>query len=187
MLVVSGPNGSGKTTLAEVYAAELGYPYFGADKIAASLAPNNPESQRIPASRQFSVQLLSAVRRCRSVVVESTLSGRTFVHTVRAARKASFSISLVHLFMDSADTCIARVAERVQKGGHDVPEEDIRRRFTRSAANFWQLYRPLCDRWLLMYNATADAQPVAEGDATTHSVQDSELFSSFMQIVDHND
>ncbi len=94
---------------------------------------------------------------------------------------------MVHLFLDTANTCVARVSERVQKGGHDVPEDDIRRRFPRSAANFWNLYRPLCDRWILMYNATADAQVVAEGGPTTHVVQDQELFSAFHQIVAAND
>jgi predicted ABC-type ATPase len=79
------------------------------------------------------------------------------------------------------------VAERVQKGGHNVPERDIRRRFTRSAANFWHLYRPLCDRWVLMYNSTFDAQSVAEGGPKCHTVQDNELFDSFMQIVHAND
>jgi hypothetical protein len=51
-----------------------------------------------------------------------------------------------------------------------------------SAANFWQLYRPLCDRWLLMYNATSDAQLVAKGGPLTYSVLDDELFNSFKEL-----
>ena len=187
ILVVSGANGTGKTTVALVYARQLGLPYIGADEIAATLAPDDPASQRIAASRQFISDVAAAIEGRESVVIESTLSGRTFIRTIQEARDAGFTISLVHLFLDLADTCVARVAERVQKGGHDVPEADIRRRFTRSAANFWHLYRPLSDRWVLMYNSTSDAQCVAEGDAETHTVQDSELFDSFMQNVQAND
>lgn len=187
LLIVSGPNGSGKTTLAELYAVEFGYPYIAADKIAAAIAPNRPETQRIEASRQFSVQVADIISQRHSVIIESTLSGRTFVRMIERAKRNAFSVSLVHLFLDSVNTCIARVAERVQKGGHDVPQEDIRRRFTRSAANFWNLYRPLCDRWLLLYNSISDAQLVAEGGPTTHATQDKELFTSFMQIVAAND
>lgn len=183
MLVISGPNGSGKTTLAERYAALFDYPYIGADKIAAELAPNNPASQRIEAGRRFTGDVAEAIQHQQSVVIESTLSGRTLVKTLHSARASEYSISIVHLLLDSADTCVARVRERVQKGGHDVPVEDIRRRFTRSAANFWELYRPLCDRWILLYNATSDAQPVAEGDAESHAVRDVELFESFLKIV----
>ena len=105
---------------------------------------------------------------------------------MKRAKEEAFSILLRHLFRDSAETCVARVAERVQKGGHHVPELDIRRRFTRSAANFWYLYRPLCDRWLLMYNATSESLPIAEGDSLTHTVQDSELYNSLMKIVQAN-
>lgn len=187
ILVVSGPNGAGKTTMAQEYSNTLGYPYIGADAIAASLAPYDPASQRVAAGRQFMTEIAAAIEHKQSIVVESTLSGRTFAQTLHSARDAAFTVSLVHLFLDSADTCVARVVERVLKGGHDVPEQDIRRRFTRSAANFWHLYRPLCDRWVLMYNSITEAQPVAEGDSVTHTVQDKELFDSFMQMVQIDD
>lgn len=187
MLIVSGANGTGKTTIALACAQQFGYTYIGADDIAAKLAPDDPASQQIQAGRQFVWYVSKAIERKQSVVIESTLSGRTFARTIKDARDAGFAISLVHLFLDSADTCVARVDERVQKGGHSVPDRDIRRRFTRSAANFWRLYRPLCDRWILMYNSTTDAQPVAGGDSETHTVQDKTLFDTFMHIVQAND
>lgn len=186
LLIVSGPNGSGKTTLAEEYAEKLGYPYLGADKIAARLAPEDPLSQRIEASRQFSGELREAISARKSVVVESTLSGRSFVNTIERARENSMSISVMHLFVNSADICVARVNERVQKGGHDVPEADIRRRFTRSAANFWKLYRPLCDRWGLLYNSDIGPELIAQGESAIQTIEDEILFNVFQMIVQSN-
>ena len=85
--------------------------------------------------------------------------------------------------MDSADTCVDRVNERVQAGGHDVPETDIRRRFARSIDNFWNLYRPLADHWLLIYNSSNQPQDVAIGNATDVSIRDAELFSQFQLLI----
>ncbi len=119
-----------------------------------------------------------------SFVVESTLSGRTFQRTLKNAKAAGFEITIVYLFLDSADSCVDRVKERVQKGGHDVPEVDVRRRFTRSLRNFWNLYRPLADHWLLIYNSGNQPQDVAVGTATDVSIRDAELFSQFQLFID---
>ena len=83
--------------------------------------------------------------------------------------------------------CVDRVHQRVQKGGHDVPEMDIRRRFPRSVRNFWNLYRPLSDHWLLIYNSGNQPQDVAVGTAADFSVRDAELFSQFQHLIDGND
>jgi predicted ABC-type ATPase len=71
-----------------------------------------------------------------SFVVETTLSGRTMRRLLSRARNAGFEITIVFIYLDSPDTCVARVRERVRGGGHNVPENDIRRRFYRSCANF---------------------------------------------------
>jgi predicted ABC-type ATPase len=187
MVVVSGPNGSGRTTVATLFAQRSGYQYLGADDIAFTLNPSSPETAALEASRQFIVSITECIELRQSVVVESALSGRTFAKTVKSAVESKFTVSIVHLFLDSPETCLARIAERVQKGGHHVPENDVRRRFPRSARNFWVLYRPLCHRWVLLYNAGVELTSVAEGDANSHSVCDSLLLTSFEQIVASDD
>ncbi|HYW81401.1 MAG TPA: hypothetical protein VE890_17585, partial [Thermoguttaceae bacterium] len=71
-----------------------------------------------------------------SLVIETTLSGVGFRRTLAEASRQGFMTSIVYLYVSSPDTCIARVRERVRKGGHDVPDEDVRRRFWRSLTNF---------------------------------------------------
>ena len=59
---------------------------------------------------------------------------------------------MIYIFLDSPNLCINRVKTRVIKGGHDVPEEDIKRRFYRSKYNFWHNFTKLSDKWIMLYN-----------------------------------
>lgn len=182
LLVVAGPNGAGKTTLALDFAARSNVDYLGADAIAASLAPHDPSSARLEGGRRFIETLKEYVSRQESVIVETTLSGKTFRHAVADATQAGFAVTIVYLFLKSADVCIARVAERVRKGGHHVPETDVRRRFARSLANFWSIYREMADTWVIVYNETSQLQDVAAGSGLDVAIRDSTLFQDFLTI-----
>ena len=183
MLVVGGPNGAGKTTFAREYALVSRFTYLGADAIAESIAPDDPASARFDAGRQFIQSVDDHLSTQQSLVVETTLSGLTFRHNITKAIQLGFDVSIAYLFLDSADACVARVAERVRKGGHDVPETDIRRRFARSVTNFWTTYREMADSWVLLYNGAGKLQDVAAGSNELTAIRDTTLFSDFMTIV----
>ena len=183
LLVVGGPNGSGKTTLALEYAEEFDLPYVGADAIAATLNLTNPAAAQIPAARQFIRALEEHIVQKKSFVCESTLSGLTMQKFVASARDAGYTISVAFLFVDSADVCVARVAERVRTGGHNIPEADIRRRFGRSIRNFWTIYRDLADNWVLLYNGMTTLQDIAVGSGNQTAIRDSDQFAVFMELV----
>lgn len=187
LLIVGGPNGSGKTTVAMKYATVEGIPYIGADAIAASLAPDDPTSARVEAGRQFISSVDESVASKRSCVVESTLSGRSFRKHIHAACDNGYEITIVFVFVDSVDVCIARVAERVRKGGHDVPETDIRRRYVRSIGNFWTLYRDFADSWVVLYNGGSQIQDVAVGSRQEVTVRDATLHAIFLTLVESFD
>ena len=184
LLVVGGPNGSGKTTVALEYSSETGFPYIGADAIAASLNPADPAAVRVEASRQFMRTVDQHISQRQSFVAESTLSGRTFRNRIVKATEVGFRVTIAFLFVDSADVCIARVAERVRKGGHDVPEHDIRRRYYRSIDNFWMIYRELADSWVLLYNGDSRVQDVAVGSKQQIAIRDVTLHSAFIASVE---
>lgn len=183
LLIVAGPNGSGKTTVALEYSTAHGLPYVGADAIAAALNPTNPAAANFAAARQFRQTLDEYVSQEFSFVCESTLSGLTMRNFITSACNAGFSISIAFLFVGSADVCVARVAERVQKGGHHVPEADIRRRFTRSLRNFWRIYREMADHWVLLYNGLTTLQDVSAGSHQQIAVRNPALFSTFLEIA----
>lgn len=187
LLIVGGPNGSGKTTVAVQYAATEGIAYIGADAIAASLDPVDPTSARVEAGRRFMRSVGDTIASKRSCVVESTLSGRSFRNRMLEACKRGYEITIVFVFVDSVDVCVARVAERVRKGGHDVPEEDIRRRYDRSIRNFWTLYRELADSWVVLYNGGSRIQDVSVGSGQELTVRDATLHTIFLTLVESLD
>lgn len=184
LVVVGGPNGAGKTTFAMDYVGKHGWNYLGADAIAAQLAPSDPASEQFAAGRQFLVEVQAAIAGNDSFIVESTLSGVTFSRSIESARQNSFRISIVYVFLESPESCIARVNARVLSGGHFVPEIDIRRRYYRSADNFWHRYRLLADDWILVYNSSSGVQDIASGDVVNVSISDVELFERFLAIAE---
>lgn len=184
LIIVGGANGAGKTTFATEYASRYQRLYLGADAIATELAPGAPEFAAVAAGEELMRRVAAALAGQESFVLESTLAGRTLRHVIRSARDARFTITIVYLFLDSPDTCVQRVHERVLKGGHSVPEADIRRRFLRSIRNFWRLYRPLADHWLLVYNSGNQPLDIAVGTAEDVSVRDAELYASFTRWIE---
>ena len=136
LFIVGGPNGSGKTTVAMEYSEALGLPYLGADQIAASLSSADYVSVGFEAGRRFIHRVNEIIATKTSQVIESTLSGTTFRKSLVKARQEGFLITVACVFVGSADVCVERVAKRVRKGGHNVPEADIRRRYYRSLTIF---------------------------------------------------
>lgn len=184
LIVVGGPNGSGKTTLALEILAEKDIKYISADDIAYELDPENPESVRVQAGKEFFKRLDVAVQKEENILIESTLSGKTLLPILNRYRKDhDYAIVIVFVYVPNSDFCAERVAIRVQKGGHNVPLEDLKRRFDRSLKNFWHVYRPKSDQWYLFYNAEDDFQEVARFFDNDLYVLDESLFVTFKQMV----
>lgn len=153
LILVGGSNGSGKTTTANVLIDTLGFRYLGADEIAKELNPDNVERAERQAGEIFIHQIKEAISNKESLIVESTLSGLTLPKHIKRAKLNGYVIKVVYIYLDSVDISIFRVKLRVEQGGHNVPEDAIRRRFPRSRKNFWNIYRLLSDSWELYYNS----------------------------------
>lgn len=155
ILIIAGPNGAGKTTFArEFLPNEAGCPVFiNADLIAAGLAPFSPESAAIPAARLMLQELARHFAARSSFAFETTLSGRTYLRLIDAWQTAGYRVKLIFLRLDSPEEAIARVAQCVRQGGHDIPEAVIRRRYHAGQENFHRHYAPRVDAWMLYDNS----------------------------------
>lgn len=155
---------------------------MSADRIAERLAGDSIEDVRLEAGRAFFREIRERIARRDSFIVESTLSGLTFRRLMAELRAAGYEISIVFIFLSSSDACVARIQERMRKGGHLVPEVDVRRRFFRSIKNFWSSYRALADRWHLFYNGGARFHEVASGEGSSVKARDEALFEQFRKV-----
>ena len=155
VIIIAGPNGAGKTTFArEFLPHEAGCKVFvNADLIAAGLAPFAPETAAVQAGRLMLQELDRHFNARESFAFETTLSGRAYLRHIRAWQAAGYRVKLIFLRLQNADEAVARVALRVQQGGHDIPEAVIRRRFAAGLDNLRECYAPLVDAWALYDNS----------------------------------
>ncbi len=154
-MILAGPNGAGKTTFArEFLVTEANCPTFlNADIIAAELSPQHPEQVAMRAARFMLRRIRDEVTEGESFAFETTLANRSYAHSIREWQAAGYHVALWFLALPSAEAAIARVAQRVLQGGHDIPEEVVRRRFVAGRANFDNIYRGLVDAWVLYDNS----------------------------------
>ena len=162
--IVAGPNGVGKTTYAfrHIKAVSGTTRFVNLDEIARGLSPLDPSMEQQRAGRVALELTRSLISDRRSFSIETTLSGKTHLRTIAAAREAGFVVNLLYFLIASPEISLARIARRVSEGGHDVAETDVRRRFARSIANL-PAYIDAVDRWRVFDNATMRPKAVAEG------------------------
>jgi predicted ABC-type ATPase len=165
LVVISGPNGAGKSTTApSLLNGTLKVTEFvNADLIAQGLSAFQPEMTAFSAGRIMLDRLHYLARKRVDFAFETTLSSLTFAPWIAGLRKRGYDFRLVFLWLPSEDFAINRVAERVLMGGHNVPEETIKRRYHAGIHNFFTLYRPLADIWFFYDNSRAEPRLIAHG------------------------
>jgi len=149
VVVLGGPNGAGKSTAApRLLRGSLRIDeYVNADTLAQGLSAFRPEDVAIQAARITLARLDTLASQHRSFAFESTLASQSLARRLERLRNAGYTVHVVYLWLPDVDLAVARVAERVRAGGHDMPVDAIRRRYKRGRQNFFTLYRALADRW----------------------------------------
>jgi predicted ABC-type ATPase len=169
VIVLAGCNGAGKTTASRnVLADELRVMTFvNADVIAQGLAGFDPDDAAIEAGRIMLARLHELADARANFAFETTLAGRAYATWLKQLRQQGYGIHLAYFWLASADLAVARVAERVQLGGHAIPEATIRKRYLRSVRNFFALYQPVVTTWKVYNNSTSkNYEVIAEGNDT---------------------
>ena len=98
----------------------------------------------------------------------------------RRLKAAGYRIAIFYFWLNSPQLAVRRVKLRVALGGHDVPADDVRRRYARSSANFIGLYAPLADEWVVYDNSLAgQAVRVADRQGDKLTVKEPETWQRF--------
>jgi predicted ABC-type ATPase len=149
--IIAGPNGAGKTTFAIEFLpieAEC-LNFINVDLIAQGLSPFQPDKMAVEAGRLMIKHINECVNRSESFAFETTLSGKGYINKIKKWKTRQYEIIIYYLKIPSVEFAIERVKLRVTLGGHNVPKQDIIRRFERSWNNFQQIYKPLADSWIV--------------------------------------
>ncbi len=164
LFMIGGPNGAGKTTSAlSLLPHDLSCPEFvNADAIANGLSPYCPDSVALQAGRLMLERIRHLAKARQDFAFETTMASRSFVTFLRSRREESYEIHVIYLWIRSPELALARVARRVREGGHDVPEEVVRRRYLSGIRNLFNLYMPLSDTWTVYDNSMATPRRVAQ-------------------------
>lgn len=134
--MIAGPNGSGKSTLTQRYLVGR-LQIVNPDVIAHALdqTESSLRKTRLRAGREAIRRQETLLAAHADVAVETTLSGHHELALLQNAQEAGYTISLVYIGIDSPDVSFGRVRQRVATGGHDIPPEDVERRYNRSLHN----------------------------------------------------
>jgi predicted ABC-type ATPase len=158
LVLIGGPNGAGKTTaLTRLLPEDVTISEFvDADAIARGLSRFNPDRVAVRAGRLLLERIgeLSSVG--ESFAFESTLAGHSQLRVLRHCRELGYRTTLVFLWLRSVDIAIERVADRVRKGGHSIPDHVVLRRYHAGLRNMIRLYLPAVDT-ALVYDNSGDA------------------------------
>jgi len=185
VFIIAGPNGCGKTTFAKEFITEVNLPFLNADEIAAIKCPHNIEKARIWGGKIFINKIRDYIKKGKSFVIETTLSGKYLINYIKEFKKHNYKIMIIYIFIESAEEAIYRIDIRVRKGGHFVIEKDVRRRFIRSKNNFWNIYRKSVDGWEIFLNHKDEFLQVAFGCKEEVNIISEFGFSIFMEGVDN--
>lgn len=157
LTLVAGPNGSGKSTFSASIALEGITHVVDPDAIARQLDAEQPARAAISAARQAIVRSRSLIAARESFIVESTLAGHGAISLIHDAKRAGYRVLLAYVALGNQDLHIERVRLRASRGGHDIPDADIRRRYSRSLLRAPEAVR-LADETLIFDNSGSELE-----------------------------
>lgn len=165
LYVIAGCNGAGKTTASYTILPEIldCKEFVNADEIARGISPFQPEKVGIEAGRMMLKRIKNLLEVGESFAFETTLSTRSYITFIEKAKQLGYQVTCLFFLLDSEELAISRVATRVKEGGHNIPEEVIRRRYKSGLKNFFNLFLHRVDNWLFVNNSGDSYEIIAEG------------------------
>lgn len=157
LIVVAGPNGAGKSTFVETFLKPTGILIVNPDEVAKGLSPDSPEDVAYEAARVAEAWRRDLAARGISFCMETVFSDPqgAKLEFLKECQSNGYTVVLVFIGLESAELSLGRIIQRVERGGHDVPDAKIESRFPRTFANLRQALT-FVDEALLFDNSSAD-------------------------------
>ena len=178
-LIFSGANGSGKTTFSNSI-LEPGFVFINADDVK-----KKKDLSYLEAGKESLRLIDMAISKRMEFSFETTMAGIGLYKRFERLKKEKYNITIFYLFAYPIDLLLERIKERVKKGGHMVSDEDVIRRYYRSAFNFWNKYRFHASEWAIINNNQLDSESIAVGSNGSFNIMNDLEFSIFKETVSH--
>ena len=186
LYIISGCNGAGKTTASYTVLPEIlnCKEFVNADEIARGLSPFNPDSVAIEAGRLMLKRIDELLEKDESFSIETTLATRSYINLVRRAQAKGYVVKVLFFWLNSPELALLRIAERVSKGGHNIPAEIARRRYVAGISNFFHFFMDEVDYWDIYDNSEYPRKQIACGGKEAQPVvYDKSLFEKIQSYV----
>jgi predicted ABC-type ATPase len=158
LYIIAGCNGAGKTTTSFTVLPEMlnCWEFVNADEIARGLSPFQPETVSFQAGRIMLSRIKELLKAKHDFGFETTMATRSYVPIIKEAKNLGYTIIIIYFWLESVSLAKERVHERVSKGGHNIPNPVIERRYIRGLKNFETLYKKETDQWMVFDNSNKE-------------------------------
>ncbi|MDY6418208.1 MAG: zeta toxin family protein [Bacteroidales bacterium] len=189
LYIISGCNGSGKTTASYTLLPDLlnCREFVNSDEFAKSFSPFDPGAASVTASRYMLMKINYLLERKADFAIETTLATRSLLQIVRQAQQQNYETTVLYFWLNSPELAIERVRDRVESGGHHIPDAVIRRRYVMGLQYLFDVYIPVIDRWILADNSKPPFSVVAEGSKDVTYIKDNEKYQLIQRIAHPNE
>ena len=183
--IIAGANGSGKTTFAKQFLPDYARcrHFVNSDLIAQGLSPFSPQFAAMKAGRLVLERIDDLARTGVDFGFETTLAGKFYINRLKGLKRSGYMLHLFFLWIPTVELAIARIKDRVADGGHDVPSEDVKRRFLRGLRNLFKFYRPILDSWMLFDNSSITPGLIAKEKENQLMIIKEDLFNKIVKMA----
>lgn len=177
LYIISGCNGAGKTTASFTVLPEIlnCREFVNADEIARGISPFKPESVAIQAGKIMLNRIDELLLQKVDFAIETTLTTKSYLNTIRKARALGYQVTLLFFWLNDVELAIERVKTRVLEGGHNIPEDVIRRRYAKGMQNLPQFIN-YADFWFVLNNSNEELGFIAEGNKSEITIFEKEIW-----------
>lgn len=188
LFIISGCNGAGKTTASYTILPDILNcdEFVNADEIAKGLSPFHPESVAIQAGRIMLERINKLITKGQDFAFETTLATKSYRNFVLKAKENGYHITLLFFWLRSSDLAVKRVETRIKEGGHNIPEEVIRRRYVNGLNNFFGIFEPIVDEWMFIDNSGEPYEIIARKNSTGEILKNVDKWNNLLKTYKLN-
>ena len=184
LYIIAGCNGAGKTTASYTILPEILHckEFVNADEIARGLSPFQPEAVAIQAGKIMLQRIKELITLNKDFAIETTLTTLSYKQTINKAKEKGYKVTLIFFWLNDVNLAIKRVESRVLDGGHNIPEETIRRRYKKGLKNLFTIFLQLSNEWIVIDNSDTYIW-IAENSEGKITIHNRLLWNSIKQIT----